>query len=235
MMVQPVDRDSDEVPGTVGTLMRAWLDGGRPVQNTIPWPREKWISTFPEYGDTLMAMPHCLDRRAIRTAAATAGDADQGAGGSFIAAMAWGYGRVGYGPFRARRALDSVADAEARLGLVARTVRTEGGPAAYEVMSGPARLTGLGPAFGTKFMYFCPQKPSGPPAIILDRLVASWLNSNVGTAFDPVPWKPETYTRYIQLLVGWAAALGVEADEIEECIFVAAASATPGQWSSNAT
>ena len=101
-------------------------------------------------------------------------------------------------------------------------------------MAGPGRLTGLGPAFGTKFMYFCPQMSSCPPAIILDKLVANWLNSNVGTAINPVPWRPAAYARYVQLLVGWGSKLGVAADDIEECIFVASAAARPGQWSGNA-
>lgn len=233
-MVDPAERESDDVPASVESLVNAWLDRGRPTQNSIPWPRDRWIAAFPEFSEMLAILPDRLDRQVIRTAVAGAGDESRSPCLSFVAAMAWGYGRVGYGPFRVRRALSSVADPEDRLGMVARTVRAEGGPAAYEVMAGPARLAGLGPAFGTKFMYFCPQMPYGPPAIILDRLVADWLNSNAGTAFNPVPWRPVAYAHYIRLLVGWGSKLGVEADDIEECIFVASAAAKPGQWSENA-
>ncbi|MEZ5378817.1 MAG: hypothetical protein R2733_20115 [Acidimicrobiales bacterium] len=40
-------------------------------------------------------------------------------------------------------------------------------------------------------------------------------------------WKPTVYRSYIDTLASWAAALGVEPTDVEECLFRADAT---GQW-----
>jgi hypothetical protein len=88
--------------------------------------------------------------------------------------MAWGYGRVGYGPFRVRRVLAPVPDPGERLQAAAGELARGGPTAAYALLgdSGVPRLPGPGPAFGTKFLYFC-SPPGDRTALILDRLVAA--------------------------------------------------------------
>jgi hypothetical protein len=101
--------------------------------------------------------------------------------------MAWGYGRVGYGPYRVHRVLETTLDAGSILQSAAGELGSGGPVRAYVLLGehGAARLPGLGPAFGTKFLYFC--SPSGAsPALILDRLVADWLREHAGLRLNEV-------------------------------------------------
>jgi hypothetical protein len=116
-------------------------------------------------------LPDRLTRPVVRGACQRAADAPADAAPAFLTVMAWGYGQVGYGPFRVRRLLDGTANADAQLQAAAGML-SEGGPVeAYALLgdNGVPRLARLGPAFGTKFLYFC--SPAGKrPALILDRL-----------------------------------------------------------------
>jgi hypothetical protein len=117
--------------------------------------------------------------------------------------MAWGYGRVGYGPFRVRRLLDASPNAGALLQAAARKA-AEGRPVrAYACLGdhGTARLPRLGPAFGTKFLYFC-SSAATRPALILDRLVARWLRENTDLALNEIRWSVATYTHYLETMFG---------------------------------
>jgi hypothetical protein len=87
---------------------------------------------------------------------------------------------------------------------------------------GTARLHRLGPAIGTKFLYFC-SPTGGGPALILDRLVARWLRENVRVAFNEFRWSVSTQERYLETRFSWADDLALTADELEFCIFSAQA------------
>jgi hypothetical protein len=145
--------------------------------------------------------------------------------------MAWGYGRVGYGPFRVRRLLDPAPDAGVLLQAAAIKVADGRPVAAYACLGdhGTARLPHLGPAFGTKFLYFC-SPPALRPALILDRLVARWLRENTDLALNELRWSVYTYRRYLETMFGWADELAVAADELEACIFSAQAGLVASQW-----
>jgi hypothetical protein len=149
---------------------------------------------------------------------------------AFLTAMVWGYGWVGYGPFRVQRILAATPDAPGRLQDAAGEL-TRGGPMrAYRLLGdrGVGHLRWLGPAFGTKFLYFC--SPPSRPALILDRLVANWLRANTDLRLNPVPWSSQAYGRYLTTMTGWAAELDLAADELEACIFGEQAKLVGGQW-----
>jgi hypothetical protein len=134
--------------------------------------------------------------------------------------MAWGYGRVGYGPFRVRRVLDAAPNVGVQLRAAAGAA-AEGRPVeAYACLGdhGAARLPYLGPAFGTKFLYCC-SSTGTRPVLILDRLMARWLRENVGLAFNEVRWSVSTYKRCLETMVNWADELALAADQLEVCIF----------------
>jgi hypothetical protein len=148
--------------------------------------------------------------------------------------MAWGYGQVGYGPFRVRRLLDGTANAGAQLQAAAGML-SEGGPAeAYALLgdNGVPRLARLGSAFGTKFLYFC-SPADKRPALILDRLVAAWLRENADPSLNEARWSVWTYERYLQAMFGWAGELEVAADELEACIFSEQAGLVSSQWATS--
>jgi hypothetical protein len=216
-------------PHAVRELIDAWRAAGRPSQPGIRWPRDRWIDAFPQQCQLLQGLPDAVDRAAIRAAARQAADGPTQAVDAFVAAMVWGYGRVGYGPWRTRRVLHATPDAAASLATAARIVATDGGLAAYEALSGSLRLRYLGPAFGTKFLYFVPHR-SDSSALILDRLVARWLNRNIDARINALYWAPATYRYYVALLSEWARQLDVTPDTIEERIFVASATEAGGQW-----
>jgi hypothetical protein len=66
-----------------------------------------------------------------------------------IAAMVWGFGDRGYGPWRTSRML-ATPRADDRVEEVLRLVRLEGALPAYEALAGPYRLDRMGPVFATK-------------------------------------------------------------------------------------
>jgi hypothetical protein len=179
---------------------------------------------FPSHAATFAVLPEHLDRAAVGQACVHASVSPADAERSFLAVMAWGHGRVGYGPFRVRRVLGAAPNAGVQL-QVAAGAAAEGRPVeAYACLGdhGAARLPYLGPAFATKFLYFC-SSTGARPALILDRLVSRWLRENVGLAFNEVRWSVSTYTRYLETMGGWAGELGLAADQLEVCIFSAQA------------
>lgn len=214
------------VPETLREMVANWQKAKQPRQPDIPWPRDRWIAAFPDDTDDFQSLPDRLDRASIRAACVDAPASPEAARWAFLAAMAWGYGGVGYGQWRSHRVLDAQGASE-RLAEVARSLAEDGAIAAYERFSDSCRLYGLGPAFGTKFLYFCPQAEAGPSALILDRVVSDWLRNAVDTRINPVPWSPRTYRTYVGLLGDWADELDVTPSVIEELIFVSNAS---GQW-----
>lgn len=220
-----------DVPRPVCELVRSWSDRGRPAQPGIEWDRKQWIDAFPEHRDLLESLPDALDRLSVATHARDASAGNLEARRAFVVVMTWGFGLVGYGPWRTRRILDGTQDSAARLCATAQALRTSGPLAAYAELAGQSRLAWLGPAFGTKYLYFCSPTNQLPVALILDRLVADWLQTNTGVDLDPVPWSPATYGHYLMLIENWATRLGVPADALECCIFEAQASTRPrSQW-----
>jgi hypothetical protein len=218
-----------EVPHAVVKVL-----DGRPRQQPIGWPRARWLARFPECDAVLAALPDQLDRPTVRAACRDAASSPVAAWQAFVVVMAWGHGTVGYGPWRTARILRDTSDAPERLASVAQQLAERGAVDAYGLLAGDCRLRWLGPAFGTKYLYFCPQ-PAEPQALILDRLVARWLTQHVGISLQAGPWSPSTYRRYLELLGSWAAALGVAADEVEQAIFQAQADQQRNQWAGTRT
>jgi hypothetical protein len=218
-----------EVPEAVVEVVGRWQAGGRPGQPAIGWPRGRWLDWFPDSSDLLGSLPDRLDRATVRAACLEAARSPTAAWQAFMVVMVWGQGMTGYGPWRTARILRDTSEAKERLARVARHLTQGGALDAYRRFGGDCRLRWLGPAFGTKYLYFCPQSP-GSPALILDRLVAQWLTRNTQSSFHAGPWSPSTYRRYLELVGSWAAALGVAAEEVEWCIFQAQSDQTGNQW-----
>ena len=160
-------------------------------------------------------LPDRLGRAVVRSFCTEAATSPEAALRAFLATMVWGYGRVGYGPFRVERILAATPDAGVRLQNAAGELADSGPVHAYTLLGddGVGQLPGLGPAFGTKFLYFC--SPPGRPALILDRLVAAWLRAHTDLRLNEVRWSSPTYARYLATMTGWAGELGLAADELE--------------------
>lgn len=128
-------------------------------------------------------------------------------GEAFVASMAWGFRPNSYGPFRTNEMLNS--SKQGLEGDEALTILLEifdelksdsAKPIdAYKKLS--QKITGLGPAFGTKFLYFASSEDDRAP--ILDAVVANWLwkygvRDSKGKWLSAVPWKSTNYQRYVE-------------------------------------
>ena len=127
-------------------------------------------------------------------------------GEAFVAAMAWGFRPNSYGPFRTNEMLinskpnQERADALTILLEVFDELKSESGKPidAYKKLS--RKITRLGPAFGTKFLYFASSDADRAP--ILDAVVANWLwkygvRDSKDKWLSPVPWKSTNYQKYM--------------------------------------
>lgn len=219
------------VPEPVVDLVDTWRAAGMPSQPPIAWPRARWLVALPEHETLLLGLPERLGREDVRAACRDAVRDASSAVAAFIAVMAWGHGSVGYGPHRTRRML-ATPDAAQRSLSVARTLSDEGPLAAYRRMAraDDCRLEGLGPAFGTKVLYFCQPHPAETSALILDDLVSFWLDCKLTFRLEVVKWSASAYQRYLRQMHEWAAALDCAPEDIERCIFQAEARRRGGQW-----
>ena len=134
----------------------------------------------------------------------------------FLGAMLWGYGTVGYGPWRTRQMLstpDSGEMLQRTFGMIAENRIEE----AYNRFC----LDRCGSAFFTKFFYFAgfgcglPRYP-----LILDAYVRKSLGSFADVDLVSASrWDPQGYTRYVRAMHEWAQELNCEAHNIELFLF----------------
>jgi hypothetical protein len=221
-------------PAILRKLVDRWKGRGRPAQEAMPWPRDRWEAAFPTHKEVLRALPDELDRSSVRDVCARAVVSERAAQQALLATLAWGYGWVGYGPHRADAML-LAPDAAKRLRAVAKIAASEGAIAAYRSLGHENRVKGLGPAFGTKFIAFCQPETVLPPALIHDELVTAWLEANGRADLRASTWAPRKYEAYLDQVGAWATELRVTAETIEYLIFQDEADRRPGnQWASRA-
>ncbi|MGP5036825.1 hypothetical protein [Brachybacterium alimentarium] len=156
---------------------------------------------------------------------------------AFIAPMIWGYGLVGYGPYRTERVLFRGGDAPDKVAIgqlrdVAAVALSQGGTAAFKHIADQRRtnrayLKYLGPAFGTKFIYFLTKASPADTTPVMDSVVTGWVQRNVPDAgtFNLSWWDSGSYERYVGLMNDWASDLPSSsahawaADDVELLIF----------------
>jgi len=212
-----------KVPQTLAILADNRRRGLSESQAGVPWSKTPWKKYFPEHAGFFDNLPNQpLQRSEILQACSSADRSPDDAVQAFLAAMAWGYGPIGYGPWRTKRMFDEDSDAGDRLHQVARSLISDGSVEAYRLLANSCRLKWLGPAYGTKFLYFCPQAPDRPPGLILDRLVARWLRQHEVLDLSAAHWSTLTYENYVHAMRSWANELDLQPGELEEAIFVQA-------------
>lgn len=215
------------VPEALSEAATLWKQAGCPDQHPSPWSPIAWGKWFPEHADFLAELPQSVSRTDATATCAEAPNGPEQATRAFVAAMIWGYGRVGYGPFRTKRVLTENERAGQTLADVAKLARDEGGPAAFEWLAQPQhRLRWLGVAFATKYLFFCAANGSRTPAPVLDRLVRGWLWRNAGWSLS-LDWNVTDYHAYVDAVCAWGAELGVTSGNVEMLMFQLAANADP--------
>lgn len=141
---------------------------------------------------------------------------------AFVAVMAWGFRPDSYGPYRTSVML-STPRKDFVVDDILLSVADENDPVrAYRALEN--KIHGLGPAFGTKFLYFTSSIENRAP--ILDAVVANWLwrygvRDVKGKWITPVGWNSKLYERYVQFCTEICQQLGI-ADRglIEYLMFV---------------
>lgn len=214
------------VPPPLAEIAQRWVAAGRPAQQASRWSLGSWRQWLPEHAPFLEQLPNPINRDDVTRLCRSAGDGETDALQGFIAAMVWGYGPVGYGPFRTARVLRENGAAASTLAEAARRARSDGGVAAFEWLAGH-RLHRLGVAFATKYLFFCAHGSASSPAPILDRLVRGWLAGNAALPLR-LDWSKQDYRTYVDTLCGWGHILGLEPADVELLVFTLAAAGEPG-------
>jgi hypothetical protein len=214
---------------TLEGLVTNWRDRGAPAQQGILWPRSDWLLAFPAHEELLRRLPRLLDRTCVREICADAAHDGAAAQRAFLAVMVWGYGKVAYGRHRVHEILTYTEWPDQLLVAVARTLAMEGALAAYRRLAdgGDCRLKGLGPAFGTKYLYFCQPAGAEPVALIHDSNVAKWFVRYAGLELPCDEWSELTYSLYLDQMRTWAAGMRCRPDDLELRVFEAT---VEGQW-----
>ncbi|WP_232085199.1 hypothetical protein [Arthrobacter sp. SO5] len=225
-----------ETPKALKDTYNRWQKAGRTKQSPSHWKPQAWARQLPEHASILESLP-------VRPIGRTDGielvgdvTTEESAVRAFLLAMIWGYGPVGYGPFRTRRVLES-HDAPARLLEIAKIARLQGGLAAFEhIEQRRAKDRGylkyLGPVFGTKYLYFLTASVTTvAPAPVMDAVVSRWFRKNVdGAPLKVIPWDSRSYGEFLTHLDYWSKSLVGDGSEplnladVEYLIFASGAS-----------
>ncbi|MET8527974.1 hypothetical protein [Micromonospora sp. NPDC005172] len=138
------------------------------------------------------------------------------------AVLVWGYGPIGYGPWRATRSLDADPEGK-RLAYALEEVST---PESDEAALGAAyrrfahrdhaRLPWLGPGLFTKVLYVVGYRRGvgGVQPLILDRVVAGLLPAEAGVGRRD-GWSSEVWLAYLRWAAEQASIRGIESDAVE--------------------
>ena len=103
-----------ETPKALKDTYNRWQKAGRTKQSPSHWKPQTWARQLPEYASILESLPMRPIGRTDGIELVGDVTTEESAVRAFLLAMIWGYGPVGYGPFRTRRVLES-HDAPARL------------------------------------------------------------------------------------------------------------------------
>ncbi|MEU5525516.1 hypothetical protein ABZ744_01075 [Micromonospora chersina] len=181
-------------------------------------PPDAWPDGFPEVGSVW--------RRDVFTVAEAWRAGEASPQQLLSAVLMWGYGPIGYGPWRAARSLEGDPDGK-RLAHALEELRT---PApdedalrtAYQRLRDPkeSRLPRLGPVLFTKLLYFAGYRRGAPgrQPLILDSVVRRRLPVDAGVRRDS-GWVSEEWLAYLDWAADQAHRRGIEPDEVEMALF----------------
>lgn len=131
--------------------------------------------------------------------------ADGEAGEFFLIVMAWGFGTASVRWPRQAAMLTRNDHSDKLLAVIDR-VRTGGAGAGWSALWGENHVDGLGPAFGTKLLYFSAYRHAqSPRPLIFDSNVRRALNDRMTGLARTFSYRRRDYEAYLCLAEAWAA------------------------------
>lgn len=230
-------------PDALITTYELWQKAGRPTQIPSRWNQKSWTNQLGQYEDFFKELKgDRIDRKqAVQLAPIVTNEEE--AVQVFLLAMLWGHGLVGYGPFRTRRILDR-PEAASELLEVAQVAQRDGGLAAFRLVvdrrseGEGSFLKWLGPAFGTKYIYFLTAKNSPQePAPVMDAVVYRWFRKHAPDRKLRVDfWHTPSYEQFLKSLEEWASDINqrfgdeIRIDDVEYLIFAEGSRFEGNDW-----
>jgi hypothetical protein len=206
------------LPSSVVRVYERWDAQGRPAQAGAVWQRDRWITAMPEHARAFEALPDRLDRSIVRQLVLEKPWTAPGMFEAMIIVYAWGWSTTPVGVKRSHSALVAGVEQLGASLLAAREAMRTGGPRdGYTALARAHRIRGLGPSFGSKFLYFT--SPEDRRALILDQLVADWLGRETSLSLNPTRWSLRTYEAYTSTMNRWSSELDIPAHQLEEILF----------------
>jgi len=137
----------------------------------------------------------------------------------FLATMLWGYGTVGYGPWRMAHITSNMEQLDGILFNALRAIKYGSVHTAFTIFQ-DAHIPFLGPAYFTKYLYFAGLGCGiNHYPLIMDTRILQSLRALLGKrAFSE--GTADDYQNYIATLHEWAEMLDCRADSIEYLLFL---------------
>jgi hypothetical protein len=193
-----------------------------PDTHIVPYKAATWDKRFgkdPDFQYLTKHYPDGISRGQIAHLVQNIGDFDfSQLRKSFFAAMIWGYGTTGYGPYRTKLMFGS-SNIETTLEDTYFRLKSGNIVQAYERIQ--FQIAQCGPAFFTKFFYFVGLGMNLKPLPLIwdSRVKKSIFHSTILGNGIQKPARIEGYHQYIILVNEWADELGCRPDAIEYFLF----------------
>ena len=200
------------------TLVNEWKSIGLPDQEGFPWllSKPKWDELASDFNVNIEEFPELIDRQFLWKLSSSSAPAQV----AFLAVMIWGYGDIGYGPYRVRQMFESEGF-EQSLELVKALCHKGETLEAYKALK-DSRIRQLGPSFGSKVLTFFHEPQSAPP--IMDSIVADWLKKHAPDLHwvrkvNAETWNLSTYESYLKWISDASVIYQVTPCSLELLIF----------------
>ena len=185
-----------------------------PVEDVLP----EWIERFPRDAKFLKSVAKNLNRKNVRKVCSQR--STHSIREKFLAVMLWGYGPYAVGAARTLK-ITKEKEFESRLKEVYNLAKSGRHIDAISFMAIDP-IKGFGPAYGTKFVYFC--SPKNVCAPIYDKSVRDWLgkyakNELYGASLHRIQWHTNSYLAWSQWLQVQAKLLKTNWEDLEYLIF----------------
>ena len=185
-----------------------------PVEDVLP----EWIERFPGDAKFLKSVAKNLNRKNVRKVCSQR--STHSIREKFLAVMLWGYGPYAVGAARTLK-ITKEQEFESRLKEVYNLAK-RGRPIDAISFMAIDPIKGFGPAYGTKFVYFC--SPKNVCAPIYDKRVRDWLgkyakNELYGASLHRIQWHTNSYLAWSQWLQVQAKLLKTNWEDLEYLIF----------------